>query len=80
MADLSEHYALDAEQHRLVRTPHGRLEFLRTQELLRRVLTGPARVLDVGGGTGVHAEWIAGEVLATDVVITDEPDIRIETA
>ena len=57
--DLGRHYATDAEQQRLVRTPHGRLEFLRTQELLRRVLTPSASVLDVGGGTGVHAEWIA---------------------
>lgn len=68
VADLSEHYALDAEQHRLVRTPHGRLEFLRTQELLRRVLKGPARVLDVGGGTGVHAEWIARDGHAVHLV------------
>jgi SAM-dependent methyltransferase len=60
-ADLERHYASDAEQGRLVRTPHGRLEFLRTQELLRRVLPPSASVLDVGGGTGVHAEWIAGD-------------------
>lgn len=37
----------------------GRLEMLRTQELLRRFLPpAPARVLDVGGGTGVHARWL----------------------
>lgn len=34
----------------------GRLEFLRTQELLARFLPAPpARVLDVGGGAGIHA-------------------------
>jgi ubiquinone/menaquinone biosynthesis C-methylase UbiE len=34
----------------------GRLEFLRTQELLARFLpASPARVLDVGGGAGIHA-------------------------
>jgi len=38
----------------------GRLEFLRTQDVLRRVLPpAPAAVLDVGGGTGVHARWLA---------------------
>jgi SAM-dependent methyltransferase len=58
-ADIVRHYATDDEQGRLARTPHGRLEFLRTQELLRRVLTPSACVLDVGGGTGVHAEWLA---------------------
>lgn len=68
MAELSEHYAIDAEQHRLVRTPHGRLEFLRTQELLRRVLPPSASVLDVGGGTGVHAEWIARDGHAVRLV------------
>lgn len=48
------------EATRLTRTPHGRLEFLRIQELLRRTLPSPpARVLDVGGGTGVHAAWLA---------------------
>jgi 2-polyprenyl-3-methyl-5-hydroxy-6-metoxy-1,4-benzoquinol methylase len=34
----------------------GRLEFLRTQELLARFLPAPpARVLDVGGGGGIHS-------------------------
>ena len=58
-AEFAEHYATDPEQQRLFGTPHGRLEFLRTQELLRRVLTPSASVLDVGGGTGAHAEWLA---------------------
>src|SRR4051812_22326333 len=57
--DLVRHYTTNTESIRLARTPHGRLEFLRTQELLRRFLTAPATVLDVGGGTGVHAEWLA---------------------
>lgn len=40
----------------------GRLEFLRTQELLRRFLPSPpARVLDVGGGPGSHAGWLADD-------------------
>src|SRR5215211_5517048 len=40
---------------------HNRLEFLRTRELLQRQLPSPpAVVLDVGGGTGVHASWLAG--------------------
>jgi 2-polyprenyl-3-methyl-5-hydroxy-6-metoxy-1,4-benzoquinol methylase len=48
------------EDVRLTRSPHGRLEFVRTVELLQRVLPAPpARVLDVGGGTGVHARWLA---------------------
>ncbi|MFI1913852.1 class I SAM-dependent methyltransferase [Nocardia sp. NPDC020380] len=60
-SDLVQHYSGVTENDRLSRSPHGRLEFLRTQELIRRVLTTPARVLDVGGGTGVHAEWLVGD-------------------
>ncbi|MEG8177902.1 methyltransferase domain-containing protein [Nocardia terpenica] len=60
-SELVRHYSTAAEGTRLSRTPHGRLEFLRTQELIRRHLTAPARVLDVGGGTGVHAEWLAAD-------------------
>lgn len=47
------------EADRLHATATGRLELLRTQELLRRHLpAAPARVLDVGGGPGTHARWL----------------------
>jgi SAM-dependent methyltransferase len=40
----------------------GRVEFLRTQELVRRyVVSERSRVLDVGGASGVHAEWLAAD-------------------
>jgi ubiquinone/menaquinone biosynthesis C-methylase UbiE len=59
--DLSAHYAGQDEGQRLFRYPHNRLELLRTRELLQRQLSSPpAVVLDVGGGTGVHAAWLAG--------------------
>jgi SAM-dependent methyltransferase len=48
------------ESARLTETWHGRLEFERTRELLLRHLPpAPAAVLDVGGGPGVHAQWLA---------------------
>lgn len=57
------------EAMRLTRSPHGRLEFLRTQELLRRLLPPPpARLLDVGGGTGVHAAWLAADGFDVHVI------------
>ncbi|MEV4050600.1 class I SAM-dependent methyltransferase [Amycolatopsis sp. NPDC049688] len=60
--DLVTHYGTGPAEHdRLARTPHGRLEYLRTRALLRRFLPGHARVLDVGGGTGVHAEWLVAD-------------------
>lgn len=48
------------EADRLTASADGRLELVRTQELLRAALpTPPADVLDVGGGPGVHARWLA---------------------
>lgn len=50
------------EAGRLRSAAHGRLEFLRTQELLRRHLPpAPAEILDVGGGPGTHARWLAAD-------------------
>ncbi|MEV0806195.1 class I SAM-dependent methyltransferase [Micromonospora sp. NPDC050200] len=48
------------EAGRLGRTPQGRLERSRTRELLARLLPPPpAAVLDVGGGPGAYAGWLA---------------------
>jgi ubiquinone/menaquinone biosynthesis C-methylase UbiE len=57
--DIKRYYAQGRERNRL--TPDGgTLEFLRTQELLHRYLPPPpAMVLDVGGGPGVYAAWLA---------------------
>jgi SAM-dependent methyltransferase len=60
-ADLIAHYAQQSEASRLARSAHGRLEYLRTQELLRAALPQGARILDVGGATGIHAEWLAAD-------------------
>lgn len=61
-ADIEQFYDLGGERDRLHAGPAGRLEFLRVQEMLRRLLTGTGlRVLDVGGGTGVHAAWLAAD-------------------
>ncbi len=58
-----------AEDDRLRMSPHGRLEFARTRELLERYLPpAPASVLDVGGGTGVHARWLSENGYQTHVV------------
>jgi ubiquinone/menaquinone biosynthesis C-methylase UbiE len=58
--DLFAYYAGQDEGQRLFRSPHNRLELLRTRQLLLRQLPSPpAVVLDVGGGTGVHATWLA---------------------
>ncbi|MFJ5225835.1 class I SAM-dependent methyltransferase [Streptomyces sp. NPDC088400] len=47
------------EAGRLTMSADGRLEMLRTKELLQRYLPpAPARILDVGGGPGAHARWL----------------------
>jgi SAM-dependent methyltransferase len=57
------------EADRLTSSADGRLELLRTQELLRRFLPPPpATVLDVGGGAGVHARWLAEDGHRVDLV------------
>ncbi len=67
------------EDERLRRSPHGRLEFARTQELLRRELPlPPATVLDVVGGTGIHAAWLAQD--GYDVVLVDVVAEHVEQA
>lgn len=57
------------EHVRLTHRGHGRLEALRTREIVGRYLgTAPMRVLDVGGGTGAYAGWLAGLGHAVDLV------------
>ncbi|MCA1711597.1 MAG: class I SAM-dependent methyltransferase [Actinobacteria bacterium] len=58
--DMQTHYASHDEGQRLLRTGHGRLELQRMRELFGRHLPAPpALVADVGGGTGIHAAWLA---------------------
>jgi ubiquinone/menaquinone biosynthesis C-methylase UbiE len=67
------------EGGRLTSSADGRLELLRTQELLRRFLPeAPARVLDVGGGTGVHARWLVAD--GYEVRLVDPVARHIEQA
>ena len=60
--EIIEHYQhLRDEQQRLM-AGRGLLEYLRTQELIRRYLADDLqRILDVGGGAGIHAAWLAGD-------------------
>jgi SAM-dependent methyltransferase len=62
------------ENIRLSMSADGRLELLRTQEILRRFLPSPpAQVLDVGGGTGAHARWLVEDGYHVDLV---DPVVR----
>ncbi|GIH17669.1 class I SAM-dependent methyltransferase [Rugosimonospora africana] len=57
--EILDYYRAGGERSRLAEG-HGRLEFLRTWDVLTRVLPpAPALVLDVGGATGVYAAPLA---------------------
>lgn len=59
--EILAHYALGLERDRLSRGASTPIERTRTQDILGRVLPPiPARVLDVGGASGVYAAWLAG--------------------
>ncbi|MFI7635333.1 class I SAM-dependent methyltransferase [Nonomuraea sp. NPDC049400] len=76
--ELLAYYEQDREHARL-REGRGRLEFWRTQDVLRRTLPPPpARVLDVGGGTGVHAEWLSAD--GYEVELLDPVPLHVERA
>jgi ubiquinone/menaquinone biosynthesis C-methylase UbiE len=61
-AEILAHYEEGVERERLLRGGAGRLEYLRTRELLARYLPlPPATVLDVGGGAGAYALPLARE-------------------
>src|SRR5262249_56642964 len=76
--EIDSHYAAGAEAGRLALGP-GRLEFARTQEVLRRFLPPPpAVVADVGGGPGLYACWLAG--LGYEVHLTDPVPLHLAQA
>jgi ubiquinone/menaquinone biosynthesis C-methylase UbiE len=57
--DVLGHYDVTREEFRMSEGL-GQLELLRTREILKRHLPAPpSKVIDVGGGTGVHAAWLA---------------------
>jgi ubiquinone/menaquinone biosynthesis C-methylase UbiE len=56
----------------------GVLEFARTQEMLRGYLQPGSRVLDVGGGPGVHAAWLAAD--GHSVPLVDPVPLHVQQA
>jgi len=76
--DILDHYASGYERERL-RTGPSQLELARTRELLGRHLPPPpAVILDVGGGPGTYARWLASQ--GYDVHLVDPVPIHIEQA
>lgn len=78
--DILDHYSEAYDEDARLRTGAHQIEFLRTQELIRRQLptAEPMRILDVGGGSGVHAEWLLED--RHSVRLIDPVPRHIETA
>ena len=76
--EILAHYEAGIEAPRLSRYA-GVLERARSMHLLSRHLPPPpARVLDVGGGPGVYAVWLAGR--GYDVRLLDPVPLHVEQA
>lgn len=61
-AEVVQHYGEEIDEGQRITRGLGELELLRTREIVRRHLSeGPLRLIDVGGATGVHAAWLAGD-------------------
>jgi len=66
--DILGYYARGGERTRFDNL-QGRMEFLRTQQLLSRYLPPPpATILDVGGGPGHYARWLASAGYAVTLI------------
>jgi ubiquinone/menaquinone biosynthesis C-methylase UbiE len=76
--EIAAHYSSGYEKDRL-NTDCGKLERDRTRELLKRFLpSAPARILDVGGGPGGHACYLA--TLGYEVHLIDIAPRHVELA
>ena len=74
--EIAGHYNEYDEGGRLFRGL-GRFELVRVRELLRRWLPSPpAVILDIGGGEGVHALWLAREGYQVYLIDAHSPHVE----
>ena len=66
-ADVRAFYE-DRDESTRLSTAEGRVELLRTQQILRGALSPGSQILDVGGAHGVHAEWLEGDGHRVEVI------------
>ena len=76
--EAEAYYNRGIEAGRLFKS-HGLIEFARTQEIILRHLSSPpCTVLDVGGGPGAYACWLAS--LGYRVVLVDAVPLHVQQA
>jgi len=77
-SEIQRYYEGGLEGRRLLEGA-GQIELARTQDvLLRHLPSAPARILDVGGATGVYARWLTG--LGYEVHLVDPVPRHVEEA
>jgi SAM-dependent methyltransferase len=76
--EVQAYYARGGEGRRLFKS-HGLIELARTQEIiLRHLLPPPGVILDVGGGPGIYACWLAARGYRVHLV--DAMPLHVEHA
>jgi SAM-dependent methyltransferase len=76
--DIRAYYESGVELDRVAQG-YSRIEFARTKELLERHLPSPpARLLDVGGGPGAYAAWLADQ--GYEVRLVDRMPLHVQQA
>ena len=77
--EILSYYRQTQESNRLTNNVRGEIEFARTQEIITRYLPeSPAVVLDIGGGAGIYACWLAK--MGYEVHLVDPVELHIKQA
>ena len=77
--EIQTHYDREADEQSRLEQHAGQLEYFRTKEIIARHLPKkPIVILDVGGGPGRYATWLAK--LGHDVHVVDPVPLHVEQA
>ena len=77
--EILAYYSAEWDEDARLRSGLNELELIRTQELIRRHLAGTRMtVADIGGGSGIHAEWLLQD--GNEVTLIDPVPLHIEQA
>ena len=77
--EILDYYSSVWEEDARLRSGLEEIELIRTREIIRRYLhEGPLRILDVGGGSGIHAEWLLAD--GHHVHLVDPVPAHVEAA
>jgi SAM-dependent methyltransferase len=67
--EIADYYSGVWNEDARLRSGLAQIELVRTQEIIRRHLPDhPLRIVDVGGGSGVHAEWLLDDGYSVHLV------------